>query len=253
MNNNSYNTSIQNAISDFNSDLERQELKDKVLKTAGIVGGSAIAGAAVAVTAEEYDKTDKINSEAKKIANEKVEETAENSTEEESIVAENTIEPNKSAVSHSNPASHTETVTTIETHTETIVEEEIVSYEEEHIYTSQQPIEEKVAVQPVEQVPEDFKVEVISVHQNVDIAGQDMDIAIVDINDEPTLFIDVDQNGVADIFAADINNNGHLEKDELYDIREGHIPMPLDPNASMGMISDIPDYSTNDDITLVEL
>ena len=72
-------------------------------------------------------------------------------------------------------------------------------------------------------------------------------------------YLDVNQDGSADLLVSDVNQNGHIESDEVLNVTQNNIPMPtesdisdqgIDPCCDTG--TDLPDYSSNNDITLVD-
>ena len=51
------------------------------------------------------------------------------------------------------------------------------------------------------------------------------DLAVVSVDGQPILFADVDQDGMADIAATDVNGNGQLDSNEFVDISQEGIAM----------------------------
>lgn len=101
------------------------------------------------------------------------------------------------------------------------------------------------------------EVKVIAVEHNVDLDGQTVDVAAVQMGDENVMLIDSDQNGEANVAIADLNHNGQIDQGEMADVSEHHIMMPTDaPTGTPGTVEtgdDLPDYSDNADITMVEV
>ena len=61
-----------------------------------------------------------------------------------------------------------------------------------------------------------------------------MDVAVVNAQGQAVMIADVDQNGVADIMASDLNYNGQLDNGEIVDVSDQNIAMqPLQDAANM--------------------
>lgn len=99
----------------------------------------------------------------------------------------------------------------------------------------------------VEEPSEDNEIHVLAVEHNVNMEGDTVDVAAIEIDGHQGVLIDVDQNGVADVAAIDINNNGQLDNGEVRDISQANLQMPEQTPGDMYMASadDMPDY-TND-------
>ena len=83
--------------------------------------------------------------------------------------------------------------------------------------------------------PEGPEIEVVSYETVTNEDGSQMDVAVVNAQGQTVMIADVDQNGVADVMAADLNNNGQLDNGEIVDISEQNIAMqPLQEAANMG-------------------
>lgn len=107
---------------------------------------------------------------------------------------------------------------------------------------------------------DDVEVKVIAVNNDVNIEGRTVDVAAIEINDEPVVLVDVTQNGEVDIAMADVNHNGQIEQSEVRDVAEAHMPMPSANDVygqDMTMTSQfpdvLPDYSDDSDITLYNI
>ena len=82
--------------------------------------------------------------------------------------------------------------------------------------------------------PEEPEVEVVSYDTITNEDGSQMDVAVVNVQGQDVLIADVDPDGVADIMAADLNNNGQLDDGEIVDISDQNIAMqPLQEAANM--------------------
>lgn len=62
--------------------------------------------------------------------------------------------------------------------------------------------------------------------------GQQMDVAVVDVEGTPVGIIDIDQDGIADVAVADLNGNGVRDEGEVEDISEMGIEMEQFHTAS---------------------
>ena len=83
--------------------------------------------------------------------------------------------------------------------------------------------------------PEEPEIEVVSYDTVTNEDGSQMDVAVVNAQGQAVMIADVDQNGIADVMAADINNNGQLDDGEIVDISDQNIVMqPLQEAANMG-------------------
>ncbi len=135
---------------------------------------------------------------------------------------------------------------------------EVADLSQAHLYLNGNEV---VDGQPTVEVstPHDDEpeVKVIAVEHNVDLDGQTVDVAAVQMGDENMVLIDSDQNGEANVAIADLNHNGQIDQGEIADVSEHHIAMPTDAmtgtpgTAETG--DDLPDYSDNADITMVEV
>lgn len=99
----------------------------------------------------------------------------------------------------------------------------------------------------VEAQPEDNEIHVLGVEHNVEMNGETVDVAAIEVGGHNGLLVDVGQDGTADIGFVDINGNGQIDPGEAGNITQQSIPMPgSDPGEQyMSAASDMPDY-TND-------
>lgn len=85
------------------------------------------------------------------------------------------------------------------------------------------PIPEPVVPTPdPDPVPD---VQVLAYETVSDDMGGQADLAVVSVDGQPIVFADVDQDGVADVAAADVNGNGQLDPEEFVDISQEGIAM----------------------------
>ena len=103
------------------------------------------------------------------------------------------------------------------------------------------------------------EIQVVSVNHDVDINGETVDVAVLQVDEEPVLLVDMTQNGEVDLRIADDDGNGSVSDDEIHDVSAQHIPMPTDADVQSGgtMVADagdgLPDYSNDADITMYEI
>lgn len=239
-----FNTQFSSLYSEENND----ETRKQNLKASVIIGGSAVIGAAVATVAEEYDKTRKVEDRAEEIAETHIKETVDKQSEIANPVLE---EKEPQVIEH-----HYETRTIVKEVVHEVPPQQQTPIEE------QSPVHVTQTSDTEQPQPEetDMKVEVISVHHDVNINGYNMDVAVVDINEDRTLFIDVNKDGMSDAFVADVNKNGSIDNNEVFDIRRHQIPMPEQQDSSYPTNSsypevpgEMPDYSSDDDITIYDV
>ena len=125
---------------------------------------------------------------------------------------------------------------------------EIIDLRNEHITTQQLNTHQASA-------PEQ-EVTVVAVRNDVEVEGETMDMALVSVDGNTGVLIDTDQNGEVNLIAADVNQNGSMDEDEIADVSEAHIPMPSqdDVNGCMTAQMDdgMQDYSNNADTTIYE-
>lgn len=72
---------------------------------------------------------------------------------------------------------------------------------------------------------QDDNVEVLSYQTVTDENGQRVEIAVIAIDESPILIADVDEDGEADLMAADENGNQQIDGNEIHDISDAHLAM----------------------------
>ena len=78
------------------------------------------------------------------------------------------------------------------------------------------------------------EIEVVSYETVTNEDGSQMDVAVVNAQGQAVMIADVDQNGVADTMASDLNYNGQLDNGEIVDVSDQNIAMqPLQDAANM--------------------
>ncbi len=98
-------------------------------------------------------------------------------------------------------------------------DDEVIDLRESHI-----PSRQLAMHQVKEETPE---VRVVSVEHDVLVNGQTVDVAEVTVDEEHVVLVDTNQNGEVDVLIADNNHNGSIEADELHDVTDEHIAMPV--------------------------
>ena len=100
---------------------------------------------------------------------------------------------------------------------------------------------------------ESAEVEVVSYETVMDETGEQMDVAVVNVDGQPVMVLDIDQDGMADVLVADENGNGELEENEYSDVtEEGILMAPLQEAAAMNesmMLAQNQDYVNDADVT----
>lgn len=128
-------------------------------------------------------------------------------------------------------------------------ENEIIDLRDEHINTQQLNTHQASA-------PEQ-EVTVVAVRNDVEVEGETMDMALVSVDGNTGVLIDTDQNGEVNLIAADVNQNGSMDEDEIADVSEAHIPMPSQDDVNgcttAQMDDGMQDYSNNADTTIYEI
>ena len=128
-------------------------------------------------------------------------------------------------------------------------ENEIIDLRNEHINTQQLNTHQASA-------PEQ-EVTVVAVRNDVEVEGETMDMALVSVDGNTGVLIDTDQNGEVNLIAADVNQNGSMDEDEIADVSEAHIPMPSQDDVNgcttAQMDDGMQDYSNNADTTIYEI
>lgn len=87
---------------------------------------------------------------------------------------------------------------------------------------------------PASEPRPESEIEVVSYETVTNEDGSQIDVAVVNAQGQAVMIADVDQNGVADIMASDLNNNGQLDNGEIVDVSDQNIAMqPLQDAANM--------------------
>ena len=87
---------------------------------------------------------------------------------------------------------------------------------------------------PASEPRPESEIEVVSYETVTNEDGSQIDVAVVNAQGQSVMIADVDQNGVADIMASDLNYNGQLDNGEIVDVSDQNIAMqPLQDAANM--------------------
>ena len=87
---------------------------------------------------------------------------------------------------------------------------------------------------PASEPRPESEIEVVSYETVTNEDGSQIDVAVVNAQGQAVMIADVDQNGVADIMASDLNYNGQLDNGEIVDVSDQNIAMqPLQDAANM--------------------
>lgn len=135
-----------------------------------------------------------------------------------------------------------------------ISNDEVVDVRAEHIVMPQTADGATYASQQSNEA-DDVDVHVIEVGQ-ADLNGDGMaeNVALVEIDGTEAVFVDFDQDNVADVVIADLNGNGRIDDDEIGDITSQGIEMPTMSDGDMYMAQNDmePDYTNDADMGLFE-
>lgn len=101
----------------------------------------------------------------------------------------------------------------------------------------------------------DVEVHVLNVGQ-ADLNGDGMveNVAVVEIDGNEVMLVDIDQDNEADVIIADLNGDGQLQENEIGDITDQHLDMPTmsDGDVYMASADAEPDYMNDADMGLYE-
>ena len=87
---------------------------------------------------------------------------------------------------------------------------------------------------PASEPRPESEIEVVSYETVTNEDGSQIDVAVVNAQGQAVMIADVDQNGLADIMASDLNYNGQLDNGEIVDVSDQNIAMqPLQDAANM--------------------
>lgn len=95
-------------------------------------------------------------------------------------------------------------------------------------------------------VDSESEIEVIDYETVTNDDGSQMDVAVVNAQGQAAMIVDVDQDGIADVMAADFNGNGQIDDGEQVDITDRNIAMQQLHDAVNNMEVDGPIVQTND-------
>lgn len=70
---------------------------------------------------------------------------------------------------------------------------------------------------------DDVDVELVGIHEGVDSEGNPITVAGVTVGDEEVALIDVDHDGTFDYMAHDVNGDGRISEDEVFEIGDSDI------------------------------
>lgn len=102
---------------------------------------------------------------------------------------------------------------------------------------------------------DDVDVHVIEVGQaDLDGNGMAENVALVEIDGNEVMLVDIDQDNVADVIIADLNGNGQIDGNEFGDITGQGVDMPTMSDGDLYMAQNDmePDYTNDADMGLYE-
>jgi hypothetical protein len=95
-------------------------------------------------------------------------------------------------------------------------------------------------------------VEVVDYNRETTETGEQIDIAVVNVNGHEIGIIDANLDGQADVMASDLDHNGQLDANEVVDVHDQGISMhPLQEAVDFNPLlsqNDLPDYVNNADV-----
>ena len=71
----------------------------------------------------------------------------------------------------------------------------------------------------------DTEIEVVAYETVTDEYGNEMDVALLSVEDQEVLLFDADKDGLADVMVSDVNGDNVIQEEELYDVTEYGISM----------------------------
>lgn len=105
------------------------------------------------------------------------------------------------------------------------------------------------------QPAEDTEIHVLEVGQaDLDGNGMAENVALVEIDGNEVMLVDIDQDNVADVIIADLNGDGQIQGNEVGDISDQGLDMPTmsDGDMYMAQADSEPDYTNDADMGLYE-
>lgn len=98
---------------------------------------------------------------------------------------------------------------------------------------------------------EDVDVHVISVEHNIEMNGQEVDVAVIEVDGYHGILVDVDHDGIVEGAIIDFNGDGQIQANEVSpDLSNAQIPMPQmsDGDMFMAQNNNMPDYMNDANI-----
>ena len=124
--------------------------------------------------------------------------------------------------------SHRPQSTATVTHTSELQESHVANPEPAGTVAQNPPTQEEPVVtnnEPVVMVAHEPQVEVLHYETITNEDGSQMDFAVVSIDGQEMGIYDIDQDGIADLLAQDVNNDNQISADEIEDISGEGISM----------------------------
>lgn len=136
---------------------------------------------------------------------------------------------------------------------------------EEEVPVNEEPVQQPVqqTVQTTEETPvptpevkpeepepvviPEAEVEVVGYETLTVDDGSQIDVAVASVDGELVMVADIDQDGKADVMAADLNGNGQLEENEIIDVSGTDIAMEPLQQAAVSNMEDTSQLALNDD------
>lgn len=132
--------------------------------------------------------------------------------------------------------------------------DEVADVRAEHIVMPQAPNDATYTAQQ-SSGSDDVDVHVIEVGQaDLDGNGIAENVALVEIDGNEVMLVDIGQDNVADVMIADVNGNGQIDGNEIVDITSEGVGMPTMSDGDLYMAQNDmePDYTNDADMGLFE-
>lgn len=100
-------------------------------------------------------------------------------------------------------------------------------------------------------------IKVLGVVEGTDADGNQITVAGLEIAGQETIMVDVDNDGMMDVIAIDIDESGSIEAGEVFDASDMNVSvqdlveMTPDPDALLVQNTDMPDYMNDADVNML--
>lgn len=109
-------------------------------------------------------------------------------------------------------------------------------------------------------VPDGVEVEAVATNVQITEEGDLGNVGIATINGVETMLVDVDQDGTFDVAMGDINGDGDISDNEIFEVQNSQLTVQnfeqelqaqngMDSNGNLVAYNNTPDYSNHNDVT----